>query len=129
MVCRICRLHIYFHDFQYQGFIEPGEQQTVMVRFLPGIPEKFHKSFQLQIAHFEPDNINLFGEGVFPRVSLDLPRVGDIGGNYDTFLKEAKESLAKETHKMQRPMSGVSTQRDAKDAEPCAVSILFLVMS
>ena len=79
------------------------------IRFLPGVPEKFHKSFLIQVAHFEPDVVNLYGEGVFPRVSLDLPRLGDEEGHYSSLQKEAQEQLARETKKPRdRPMSGVS---------------------
>ena len=97
-----------------QGFIEPHGQQTLTIKFLSGIPEKFHKSFQIQVAHFEPDTINVFGEGVFPRISLDLPRFGDMDGRYDSLLKEAKERLTKDTGKAsgERPLSGVSAQAE-----------------
>ena len=66
------------------------------VTFLPGVPEKFQKTFQVhsnpqcckermsfedhsvatmqvQVAHLEPDEITLVGEGVFPRIGFDLP--------------------------------------------------------
>ncbi len=33
------------------------------VKFLPGVPEKFQKTFQIQVAHFEPDEVHLYGEG------------------------------------------------------------------
>ena len=53
--------------------------------------------------------MNLFGEGVFPRISLDLPRIGDDEGRFETFVKEAKENLTKETKKdVERPVSAVS---------------------
>ena len=87
------------------------------MRFLPGIPQKFHKSFLLQVAHFQPDNVNLFGEGVFPRVSLDLPRISDAGGQYESLLKEARENLANETKRHARPTSAVSQQRDSESGE------------
>lgn len=44
------------------------------VYYLPGIPEVFQRSFQIQIAHLDPENITLYGEGIFPRISLDLHR-------------------------------------------------------
>ena len=46
-----------------QGYIEPFAEQKIEVKFLAGVPEAFHKTFQIQVAHFEPDSINLFGEG------------------------------------------------------------------
>jgi hypothetical protein len=48
---------------------------------------------RLQVAHFEPDIIHLHGEGVFPRISLDLPRYIDESGYYNTLLKEARRLL------------------------------------
>ncbi len=81
-----------------------------MVKFLPGVPEKFHKSFQIQVAHFEPDTINLFGEGVFPRISLDLPRMGDMIGHFDELVIKAKASLLVEKRERERPGSAVSGQ-------------------
>lgn len=45
--------------------------------YLPGIPEIFKKVLQLHVTHFVPESITLRGEGIFPRVCLDLPR--DLG--------------------------------------------------
>lgn len=44
----------------------------------------------------------IYFSGVFPRVSLDLPRLDDEGGQYAGLLKEARENLMKivtERHK------------------------------
>ena len=66
----------------------------------------------IQVAHFEPDLVSLFGEGVFPRISLDLPRFSDPEGHYESLVKDAKEILTSETKKApERPMSAVSAQR------------------
>ena len=102
------------HLFNFQGFIEADSQQTLTIKFLPGIPEKFHKSFQIQVAHFEPDTVNLLGEGVFPRISLDLPRSMEQEGQYEELVKEVREKLTTETKKtITRPMSAVSQQGEA----------------
>ena len=58
-------------------------EQKLTVKYLPGVPEKFDKCFRVQVAHFEPDLITIHGEGVFPRISLDLPRVADQEGYYN----------------------------------------------
>ena len=104
----------------HQGFIEPGEQKSLLVRFIPAVPEKFNKSFLVQVAHFQPENVNLFGEGVFPRVSLDLPRVLDDG--YDSLLKEAAENVENETKKVHRSTSAASQQR----AQPLSSDMLVV---
>ena len=50
------------------------KDQVLKVYYLPGVPEIFQRSFQIQIAHLDPENITLSGEGIFPRICLDLPR-------------------------------------------------------
>ena len=44
------------------------------------------------MAHFEPDIVTVNGEGVFPRISLDLPRL--VTEEYDDLLKSARENVA-----------------------------------
>ncbi|XP_051830566.1 hydrocephalus-inducing protein homolog [Antechinus flavipes] len=56
------------------GFIHSNKEQVLKVYYLPGVPEVFERSFQIQIAHLEPETLTLRGEGIFPRISLDLPR-------------------------------------------------------
>lgn len=55
---------------------------VLAVKFLPGIPDKFQKTFKIQVAHFEPEDITVFCEGIFPRITLDLPRYDDPEGNF-----------------------------------------------
>ncbi|XP_033625714.1 hydrocephalus-inducing protein homolog [Asterias rubens] len=93
----------------HAGRIEALQELKLLVKFLPGVPEKFHKSFDIQVAHFEPDTINLCGEGVFPRISLDLPRYGDEEGLYTSLLKEAKETLGRDTRKGGKSLFGGTT--------------------
>ena len=58
----------------FQGFVEANEEMELFVNIIPGSPEPFHKSLRLQVAHFEPHSIDVRGQGVFPRLVLDLPR-------------------------------------------------------
>ncbi|XP_038663072.1 hydrocephalus-inducing protein homolog [Scyliorhinus canicula] len=83
----------------FKGFIEANSEQQLKVSYFPGIPEVFHKSFEIQVSHLEPESISLKGEGIFSRIYLDLPR--NIKGNekYEALLKETKEMLEKETSK------------------------------
>ena len=67
----------------------------MVVKYLPGAPEDFRKSFVIQVAHFEPDIITISGTGVFPRISLDLPRTVDSEGQYEKLVQHAKENLTK----------------------------------
>ncbi len=57
-----------------KGFIEPEKDVKISVKYLPGIPEKFSKSFLLQISHFAPDEILIQGDASFAEILLDLPR-------------------------------------------------------
>uniref|UniRef100_A0A8C8TUT7 HYDIN, axonemal central pair apparatus protein n=1 Tax=Peromyscus maniculatus bairdii TaxID=230844 RepID=A0A8C8TUT7_PERMB len=81
------------------GFIRSNKEQVLKVYYLPGIPEVFQRSFQIQIAHLDPENITLYGEGIFPRISLDLHR--NLRGNekYECFLEQAKKNMEKEYNK------------------------------
>ena len=72
-------------------------EQKLTIKYLPGVPEKFEKCFKVQVAHFEPDYLTIRGEGVFPRISLDLPRVQDTAGLYSSLVKEARENVYKKT--------------------------------
>ncbi|XP_033116735.1 hydrocephalus-inducing protein homolog isoform X2 [Anneissia japonica] len=100
------------------GHIEAHSEQRLTIKFLPGIPVKFHKSFEIQVAHFEPDCINLYGEGVFPRVSFDLPRYGDIEGKYDELLKEAKENLGRDVKKCDKNERPATPQQTVTPRDP-----------
>uniref|UniRef100_A0A3B4VD89 HYDIN axonemal central pair apparatus protein n=1 Tax=Seriola dumerili TaxID=41447 RepID=A0A3B4VD89_SERDU len=51
-----------------------GVEQCLRVLYLPGTPEVFVKRLQLQVAFLPPQDITVTGEGVFPRISLNLPR-------------------------------------------------------
>lgn len=66
--------NIFFFVFVCQGYIDAGAEQCLRVLYLPGIPEVFEKRFQLQVAFLPPRDITLTGEGVFPRISLNLPQ-------------------------------------------------------
>ncbi|KAM5208569.1 hydrocephalus-inducing protein homolog isoform 3-T4 [Hipposideros larvatus] len=81
------------------GFISSLKKQVLKVYYLPGVPGVFQRSFQIQIAHLDPENITLSGEGIFPRICLDLPR--NLKGNekYETFFNQAKQNLEKESNK------------------------------
>ena len=89
------------------GQIPPFSSCKLVVRYFPGVPARFDKLFKVQVAHFEPDVIQIVGEGVFPRIKLDLPRFGDQEGQYASFLAEAHESLVVEEQNSV-PMSGRS---------------------
>ncbi|XP_073081517.1 hydrocephalus-inducing protein homolog [Manis javanica] len=100
------------------GFISSHEEQVLKVYYLPGVPEVFQRSFQIQIAHLDPENITLNGEGIFPRICLDLPR--NLKGNekYETFLNQARENLEKEYNKYETFVHSDVTEEVPEDESP-----------
>ncbi|XP_062817752.1 hydrocephalus-inducing protein homolog isoform X1 [Anolis carolinensis] len=92
------------------SYIESGKEQVLKIYYLPGIPEVFQRTFRIQVAHLEPDRITLKGEGIFPRICLDLPR--NIRGNerYSTLLREARQRMELESQKDSISNSEESTE-------------------
>lgn len=58
----------------WQGYVDAGAVQCLRVLYLPGVPEVFEKRLQLQVAFLPPQDITMTGEGIFPRISLNLPQ-------------------------------------------------------
>ncbi|XP_037834213.1 hydrocephalus-inducing protein homolog [Kryptolebias marmoratus] len=56
------------------GYINAGSKRHLRVLYLPGVPEVFEKQLWLQVASQPPEKISLTGAGVFPRITLNLPR-------------------------------------------------------
>jgi len=46
----------------------------LQVFYLPNGPGRFKHTFSIQVAHFEPDTIHLYGEAIYPNLILALPR-------------------------------------------------------
>ncbi len=75
------------------GFIPAKSRQCIQVKFLPGVPQYFERSFQIQVAHFEADTVRICGEGAFPRIALDLPRLpGDE--EHQALVREVRAAVA-----------------------------------
>ncbi|XP_071973078.1 hydrocephalus-inducing protein homolog isoform X2 [Engystomops pustulosus] len=75
------------------GLIPAGGEEVLKVTYFPGVPEMFQHFIYLQLAHMEPEIISLRGEGVFPRICLDLPR--NINGceKFEPFMTAALKKL------------------------------------
>ncbi|KAM6936867.1 hydrocephalus-inducing protein homolog [Xenentodon cancila] len=56
------------------GYVNAGAEQRLRVLYLPGVPEVFIQRLQLRVAFLPPEEITLTGVGVFPRITLNLPR-------------------------------------------------------
>ncbi|XP_026722885.1 hydrocephalus-inducing protein homolog, partial [Athene cunicularia] len=95
------------------GYVGPGKEQVLKVYYLPGVPGAFHRTFQIQVGHLEPEEISLKGEGSFPSIYLDLPR--NIKGNekYEKVLKEVIEKMEEDSQR-----EGAAVLGAAVAAEP-----------
>ncbi|XP_075045519.1 hydrocephalus-inducing protein homolog [Mixophyes fleayi] len=74
------------------GNIPAGGEELLKISYFPGFPESFQRVLQLHVAHLEPDIITLQGEGVFPRICLDLPR-NITEERYEPYLKLAEKKI------------------------------------
>ncbi|XP_036202709.1 hydrocephalus-inducing protein homolog [Myotis myotis] len=103
------------------GFISSLKEQELKIYYLPGGPEIFQRSFQVQIAHLDPESITLRGEGIFPRIYIDLPR--NLKGNekYEIFLNQARENLENELDK-DEILSHTETIEEMSEDEPFKLS-------
>jgi hypothetical protein len=57
-----------------QGRIYAGEKQKVTATFRPGIPDRVMEHVKIDIAHFEPVTMPVYGHGIFTSILLSLPR-------------------------------------------------------
>ncbi|KAG7468631.1 hypothetical protein MATL_G00145140 [Megalops atlanticus] len=95
----------------HRGYIDAKAEQKLTVYFLPGTPEVFHTTFDLQVSFFEPETITLRGEGVFPRVCLDLPRILEEE-QYGSVLKEARAAVERERQREDTPSRPITGAGD-----------------
>ena len=74
------------------GRVEAHSEQQLLVKFLPGVPASFDEAFLIQVAHFEAESVRVKGEGVFPRLGVNLPRHKDE--RYSALMEEATAAWA-----------------------------------
>ena len=74
------------------GRIAAGDKQRLLVRLLPGMPTKLREAFHVQVAHFEPEEVVVTAEGIYPRIAINLPRdeSGESGDAFKVFVKQAR---------------------------------------
>ncbi|KAJ1558923.1 hypothetical protein HK096_003058, partial [Nowakowskiella sp. JEL0078] len=73
------------------GTIQPQGKQRITVKFCPCVPEIVKDKFYIQISHFEPISIIVTGTGIFPRISMNIPKIYDE--KYDDHIIEAKNLI------------------------------------
>ena len=125
-------IHVLISSFLigvFQGHIPSLSERELTVLYLPCGPQRFHASFQIQVAHFEPDTIHLHGEGVFPRISLDLPRSQDPESHYQSLVKQAKEAMSKESRKKKKEVSVRRTSVFEESGAVLKVMLFFWIVS
>ncbi|KAK2918189.1 hydrocephalus-inducing protein homolog [Channa argus] len=102
------------------GYIDAGAEQCLRVLYLPGIPEVFEKQFQVQVAFLPPQDITVIGEGVFPRISLNLPQTLSEE-RYSEVMQQAKAAveadLVREEH-----MNGITSGGQATTESSCCTN-------
>lgn len=63
------------------GAVAPNEKIRLNIKFIPTSPSRTEEQFTLQVAHFPPENITVFGEGIFHHLTILLPRANEKGIN------------------------------------------------
>lgn len=61
------------------GTVAANERLRLSVRFTPTSPDRTEEQFTIRVAHFPPENIIVFGEGIFHHLTLSLPRFNEKG--------------------------------------------------
>ena len=75
-----------------EGRLVSGQKQVLKIKIRPGIPDSISEHIFLSVAHFEPVDILVQAEGIYPNVSFSLPRADDT--EYDSALALASSRLA-----------------------------------
>ncbi|KAM8861524.1 hydrocephalus-inducing protein homolog isoform 3-T3 [Synchiropus picturatus] len=87
------------------GRVYPGKQQCLRIVFLPGVPDTFEKRLHLVVGHLPPQDVTVTGEGVFARISLNLPRT--FPETMDQVLLQARAAV--EADRVQLEQDGTGT--------------------
>ena len=61
------------------------------MQVVAGMPDYIQETLTVKVAHFEPVTVSLVGQGVYPALSLTLPR--SRNAEYDQALVNAQDSL------------------------------------
>jgi hydrocephalus-inducing protein len=82
-----------------KGLVDADKIETITIKYLPGLPQKFTKKIQLQVSHFAPEEITIKGEAGFADIMLDLPRFENDAYKY---LKKEAKNIVKIKEEMQQ---------------------------
>ena len=73
------------------GRVFANSKQPIVVKFTPGIPEHITEKLVLEVAHFEPVEFPVHGEGIYASVAMSLPRMPVDG--WEELCDEARATL------------------------------------
>ncbi len=66
------------------------------------MPDYIQEVLKIKVAHFDPVTVSVVGQGVYPALSLTLPRARSA--EYDQALIEAQDSLRAARSRPQPPL-------------------------
>ena len=109
------------------GKVFAGDSQRIVVRFRPGLPTKISEKVIIEVAHFEPVEFPIYGEGTFATVDVAMPRYEEEDA-WAELLQEAEQSLRSST--LQSPTNGFELEPEKplskKAVEAEALRLRFL---
>ena len=85
--------------------VKPGDKLKILVRCLPGLPQKLTELLYIHVAHFPAEEVVVVVEGIYPRISLNLPR--DRSDELTAaYFDEAEAKIAEEKIKEEAERAG-----------------------
>lgn len=99
------------------GQIAASSKQKIVVRMLPGLPQRVHEVLLLQVGHFEPEAVVIMAEGTYPRVTVSLPRLETP--EYLALLRQANTACARKRAEREAPAPTSELDATALVAELC----------
>ena len=73
------------------GYLNASQKQFLTLKITAGIPERIDEVFRVRIAHFEPEEIKVRVDGVYPYGVLSIPRLQT--DEFTRMLELCKSSL------------------------------------
>lgn len=74
-----------------RGKVAAGDKTRIVVRVIPGVPDKVNEVIVVEVAYYEPILFTIKAQGIYPAILLTLPRSDDQ--NIDEKLENAKAKM------------------------------------
>ena len=80
---------------------------VLKVFYLPRSPGRFRHAFNIRVGHFEPDTIWMYGESIYPKLTLALPRdhSDQHSGEFTELLHQAIDNVTRCVNNLDPTMS------------------------